>query len=366
MTNRISRSQVLFIGCAFVLDSTLVSKPSLVLRDLKSDFWMAFVVSTVYGLAAVILCSLLASRFPRKDLFEGLVTASPVFGRFVVGGYSLFFLGILLRDVRSSSDFVKVGLLTITPLPIIAVLLGLCSIAIARHGKLVVSRMSQLWQPFLILLVVSLPIMLASVMVFKNLLPVFQHGPRDIIKGSSHLIGYAGEAVGVVMIASYRSWTLRYNIYAFLLGWFLLALLTYTVVLSLGTELPVRTMYPNYMMIRKVRLTDFLDRLDLPMIGVWLPAMIVKTSFGLYIAANGFARIFPKLRLSAIAVVLGVSAVIGAMVLFQNSMQTILFDKFWTPLGIVFQIVLPAALLFVFRKRKKPPADWPAEVESTY
>jgi len=365
MSNRLSRSQVLLIGCAFVLDSTLISKPSLVLRDLQSDFWIGFAISGMYGLAAILLYSVLASRFPRRDLFDGLIAASPRFGRFVVGVYTFFFLAILLRDMRATTDFVKITLLPVTPLPVIAVLLGLCVYAIARHGKLVVGRMSQLWQPMLILLILCLPIFLSSAIVFENLLPLFRHSPRDVWIGSSHLTSYAGEAIGIFMIATYRSWTMRYSIYSFLLGWFLLLLLTMTVVLSMGIELPVRTLYPNYMMIRKVRLTDFLDRLDLPMVGVWLPAMMVKTSFGLYIAANGFARIFPKLRLSTLTAIISAAAVIAPLTLFQNAMQIMTYDRWLSPAATVVQLALPALLLLVFRKRKKPPADWPAEVDST-
>ena len=355
MSPRLSRSQVLMIGCAFVLDGTLVSKPSLVIRDLRSDFWLAYLIALAYGLAAIVAVGLLASRFPRKDLMDGLVSSYPILGRAIVAGYVLFFFGILVRDVRSTTDFVKVSLLTITPLTAVAVCLGLCIIAIARHGKTSVGRMSQLWQPMLVLLVLGIPIFLASTLVLGNLLPAFQHPFPDVFYGASHIVAYAGEATGIAFIATSRTWTFRYGIYSVLLGWTLLTILTVCLVLSLGVEIPARTLYPNYEMIRKIRLTDFLDRLDLPMVGIWLPAMIVKTSFSLYIASNGVARIFPKLRLSAISVVLGVAAVAVAILAFEHALQIFTFDQFWMPLSIVFQLALPVALLCLcmMHQRKK-------------
>ncbi|HZG77042.1 MAG TPA: endospore germination permease [Paenibacillus sp.] len=357
MNTRLNRSQVLMIGCAFVLDSTLISKPSLVIRDLQSDFWQGLLLGLLYGAAATIAFAALASRFPRKDFFEGIVDGSPILGRFVVAGYVLFFLGILVRDIRSTTDFVKVSLLTVTPLSVIAALLGFCLIFVARHGKHSVARMSQLWQPMLVIVLLLLPFFLATSLSGEALLPVLQHRPQDVWLGGSHIFAYTGEVVGIFMIATYRTWSLRYSLYSLLLGWGLLLVLTFSVVMSLGIEIPARTFYPNYEVIRKIRLTDFLDRLDLPIVGIWLPAMIVKTSFSLYIAANGVTRIYSKLRLQGIAMVLGATATAAAVFAFGNSLQIFVFDRYWTPISAFFQLGLPAALLLFVRKRKKPPTE---------
>jgi len=92
---------------------------------------------------------------------------------------------------------------------------------------------------------------------------------------------------------------------------------------------------------------------------------MVKTSFGLYIAANGVARILPKLRLPMLTAIVCVAAAVCALTLFQNAMQLFAYDRWFTPAAMAFQLALPALLIFVFRRRKKPPADWPAEAEST-
>ncbi|TLS48324.1 hypothetical protein FE782_31330 [Paenibacillus antri] len=363
MNNNLSRSQVLMIGCAFVLDSTLISKPSLVIRDLESDFWAGFLPAFGYGLAAVALFAMLASRFPRKDLFDGLIAASPFWGRLVVAICVLFFFGVLVRDTRATTDFVKVSLLTVTPITVIAVCLAFCLVAAARHGKLSVARMSQLWQPMLILLVLLLPVFLSSTLALGNLLPVFQHTPLQVFEGGSHLYSYMGEAVGTFMIAKYRTWTTKFSLFSLALGWFLLLVLTFSVVMTLGVEIPMRTFYPNYEMIRKVRLTDFLDRLDLPMIGIWLPAMVVKASFGLYIVANGIARIVPKWKLGLVATAAMAAALAIALYGFRNALQIFDFDRYWTPVSASFHLGLPALLLMLFRKRKKPPTKSAAEAE---
>lgn len=345
------------IGSAFVLDATLISVPGLVIRRLSSDFWMAFLLGFAYGLASVALMAIVSSRYPRMDFFEGIARRHPLLGKLVVAGYAFFFFGILVRDIRSTIDFIKVALLTLTPLPIIWFCMALCTVAIARHGRLVVGRMSQLWQPLLIILVLFLPLLLSGALTYENLLPAFRHDAVAVLDASLPLYPYMGEAIGVFMIASYRSWTLRYSLLSFLLGWVLITLLTFTVVLSIGTEIPARTIYPNYEMIRKVRLTDFLDRLDLPMVGIWLPAMIVKTSFGLYIASHGLVRIVPKLSLlwSAIGVSLAAGAV--SLLLFQSQVELFAFQQGWIPVSLVFQIAIPAALLLLMRKRRRPKAE---------
>jgi hypothetical protein len=89
----------------------------------------------------------------------------------------------------------------------------------------------------------------------------------------------------------------------------------------------------------------------------------VKTSFGLYIAANGITRIFPKLRLKGIAYIVGFAATGIAIFAFRNSLQIFAFDRLWTPISAFFQLGLPVALLFLVRKRKKPPTTSAAEME---
>ncbi len=355
MSTRLNRSQILMIGSAFVLDSTLISKPGLVIRDLKADFWQGMLTNLGYALIAVVVFALLASRFPRKDFFEGMIDASPLLGRVVAAGYVFFFLGVLVRDIRTTTDFVKVALLTVTPLSVITGMMGFCLVMIARHGKLSVARMSQLWQPMLLIVIIMLPFFLSTTLSGESLLPAFQHSAVEVWRGGSHLFAYTGEAIGIFMIATHRSWSMRYSVLSVLIGWTVLTVLTLSTVLALGVEIPARTFYPNYELIRKIRLTDFLDRLDLPLVGIWLPATIVKASFSLYIAANGISRIFPRLKLRGLVWIVGAVATATTIFAFRNSLQIFAFDVFWTPISAFFQLGLPVALLVLVRKRKKPP-----------
>jgi spore germination protein len=357
LNQQLSRSQVLMIGSAFVLDATLISIPSLVIRDLESDFWMGLLFALLYGLTATGLVAAVSSRFPRKDLFQGLAETYPIIGKIAVLGYACFFLGILIRDIRSASDFVEVSLLSVTPLTVVVIALTLCIIATTRHGKIIVARMSQVWQPLLAILILFIPFALGGALQFTNLAPFFQHPPTEVFMGGSHLFSYTGEGIGIMMIATYRSWSIRYSLYSVLFGWFLLSVLTLSVVLSLGVDIPARTLYPNYEMVRKIRLTDFLDRVDLPMIGIWLPAMMVKTSFSLYIVSNGVSRLFPKLRLSWIVFAVGIGAGAIALFAFDNSIQILELNLIWTPIAVGFQIALPALLLLFLRRRRKAGKD---------
>jgi len=356
---------MLMIGSGYVLDATLITIPSLVIRETKSDFWQPHLVALVYGLIAVALMLAVASRFPRQDFFDGITGRHPTFGRAIVLGYVLFFFAILMRDIRSTVDFVLVALLVTTPIFAVAGTLALCLVAIVRRGRLVVGRMSQVWQPLLLIVIVIIPLGIGLDLNIGHLLPVFQHGPADVLQGSYYLLSYIGEAIGVAMIVTYRSWSFRYGMYSVLLGWAVLTLLSFSVVLALGTEIPARTLYPNYEMVRKVRLTDFLDRFDLPLIGIWLPAMIVKTSFSLFIVSHGVTRLAPKLKFPWVVAFAGVAATVAGMTFIRNTVQLLEFNQFFTVAAIFFQVALPAMLLFLFRKRKKSeahpqPADGPA------
>lgn len=355
MSRTLSRSQVLLIGNAFLLNASIISMPSLVIRDLSGDFWQGFLLALLYGMVSIVLFGALASRFPRKDLFEGIICSYPVLGRIVVLVCVLFFMGVLLRDIRATADFVKVSLLITTPLVVIAACMGFSIFAIVRHGRISVARMIQLLQPLLIVLIILIPFMSGGSFHAANLLPMFRHDAAEVFRGGSHFFSYVGEAIGITMIATHRSWSFRYSIYSVLLGWTILTLLVTFIVLALGTEIPPRAMYPTYEMVRKLRITDFLDRIDLPMVGIWLPAMIVKTSFSLYIVSNGISQILPKFNLPQVSAVVGIGATAGALLLFQNTMQMIFWNPYWTVVAFGVQIVLPLLLLaltFLVRRQR--------------
>lgn len=65
----------------------------------------------------------------------------------------------------------------------------------------------------------------------------------------------------------------------------------------LGYPILARTLYPSDELVRQVRVTDFLDRMDLFYVGIWLPTMMTKIAYSLYLVCHGLNRVAPNLSL---------------------------------------------------------------------
>ncbi|MDV2687735.1 GerAB/ArcD/ProY family transporter, partial [Alkalihalophilus lindianensis] len=60
------------------------------------------------------------------------------------------------------------------------------------------------------------------------------------------------------------------------LGLFLFFLILFLAIVVLGTKIVREATYPSYILVQQINLTDFLDRLDLVIVAVWLPAFFSK------------------------------------------------------------------------------------------
>ncbi|WP_166241416.1 endospore germination permease [Paenibacillus turpanensis] len=350
--SELTRYQSVLIAAGFTLNATLISLPSVLTKYADGNFWFSYLLAYFYGIAVVYFISKTASRFPGKDLFVSLIEWRAWAGKAVVLLYTGFYLFILIRDLRSTVDFIEISLLNHTPLPMIMVLLIATTVIAAAGKPMTFARMNELWQPFLLFIIVLLPVFLLGDIDFKYLFPVFEKGLLPPLQASWYLIPYLGEAIGLAFIANSQSWMPRAAVIGVTIGTGALFILQATVILTLGTELPSRLLYPNYEMIRQISLTDFLDRFDLPIVGIWLPAMMVKISFSLYIVSHGLGRIFSPKREKLMVFVLGLISGILALYLFRDALQVFALNYVWVPFAVVLQLGLPLLMFMFVRPRK--------------
>lgn len=349
---KISSRQLSLIGCTLVMDATIISVPAQITAVAKVDFWLAYLLGAAFMTVPLWMLSKISARFPDKDLYDIAVQRYPVAGRIVSLLYISFFLFILARDLRSIVDFVNVALLPMTPISVTAALVTITLIFIARGGIEMVARLNSLWQPILIIVAFMLPFILFRELQVRHVLPSLEYGAIPALKGGWYAVSYIGEIVLLPFIFEGRTFHFRTGLSGMLLGVLLVEISHWTLVLTLGVLIPIRTLYPMYELVRQIRLTDFLDRFDLPIVGIWLPAMIVRTSFCLFAVCHGINRIFPSISGKELSTPFGVLGFVCCFWLFRNTMNVFLFNGVWTAIALVFEWLIPLAL-FVFLRPKR-------------
>lgn len=354
MVARISDWQIIMIGAAFILDATLVSVPGQVIRAAQIDSWLSYCIVFVVLLFPLYLLAMVSKRYPEQDLFQILIGQYAFFGRVLAFGYILFFFYIFIRDLRMIVDFVSLALLNETPLVMIALPVLLSIILIVKGGVETMGRLTEIWLPLLVIVIIGMFFVMATEFEYRYLKPMFEYGISPSMHGSWYLVSYVGEVIALPFLFINRTFRFKHGLYALSIGVGSLLLLNFYIVLTLGIHIPQMALYPTYEMVRQLRITDFLDRFDLPIVGIWLPTMIVKNAFSLYFVTLGLNRIVPGLSFRLSATSFGIFGLVCSFWFFENAISQVDFNRHWSVLGVMFQLIIPILIFCLLYLKRRP------------
>ncbi len=350
---RISDRQLILIGAMFITVATLVNTFAQTIKVARQHAYLSYIIAAAVIAVSLWFLSKVMKRFPNQDLFQAMVGRFPIIGRMIAALYILFFFFILSRDIRMMVDFTNVVLLPATPLLVIAALIVVTVIIATRGGVEILARMTEIYAPLLIFLIFSLPFILFKEFDRTLLMPWLEFDIPGIGQGSWIALSYLGEIVALPFIFADRTFRFRYGAYGLMLGAFLIVLLCIEIIMILGTELAPRLMYPTYETVRQIRVTDFLDRFDLPIAGIWIPSMIIKIAYSLYIVCHGINRVIPDVSTKVLVIPFGVLSLVCTFWFFRNANQLINFNERWPVVSLIFQLLLPVLLFFILRPKHR-------------
>ncbi|PZE21381.1 GerAB/ArcD/ProY family transporter [Paenibacillus xerothermodurans] len=349
----ISARQLVLIGTIFTLSSTLISVQSQMIPHAKQHIWLSHLLGMVVIAISMWLLARTLSRFPDHDLFQALLARFPSLGKVAIALYVLFFFFILTRDIRMLIDFVNVALLPTTPMLALAILTMFTVCVSARGGIEVMGRVTELYGPLLIAMLFFLPLLLFREFDTANIMPFWRLDVPGVSRGAWYILPYLGEAIVMPMIFMGRTFRFRHGLIALGLGTFVLIALAMQAMLALGQPIMERMLYPNYELVRQLRITDFLDRFDLPMVGVWLPTMLAKITINLYVVCYGLRRMIPGLWGAAMVNPVGFLAMVCSIWFFEDAIQLYELNRVWPTLALCFELLLPILFYLILRPKKQ-------------
>lgn len=361
----ISRRQLMLTGTSFVLNATLLGPLVQVIQKGGTDAWMSVLVAALAAFLPVWMLAATAKRFPDRDLFQALADRHPVAGRIIGFLYIGYFFFLLCRDYRMMVLFINITLLESTPLLVVALLILLCAVYMARGGLEVTARVTELWMFTFAVSIFLLPLLLASEMKIHHVFPMLYDGFAPVLHGAWYLFPFVGEIIALPFLAGFPTFGLKSGAKGFWLGIACIFILLACSLLVLGASVASRFNFPAYELVRLIQLTDFLDRLELPLVAIWMPTMIAKLAFGMLIAGRGLSRMFPALSERELILPFGTLAVVCSFALFRDLTEMLLVNRLLPFVALVFQIGLPLVLLLALRpgRRQTGRAPQPARTK---
>lgn len=199
-------------------------------------------------------------------------------------------------------------------------------------------------------LVLFLPFTLGTQIELQNLTPLLEDG-LTYVQSGFYSFGTTGELIILPLLFSSQSMPLKHSIWALLVGTFLLAVMLFSSISVFGANLAATFFDPAYMIIRQIRITDFLDRSDLFIAALWIPVIMVKIAGSLYIMVFGFSLLNSNFKSKAMFMPIGMFSLVCSFWFFQNTNQLIDFNRVKPLLNVVIAAAAPLCIYVILRRK---------------
>ncbi|WP_231687967.1 endospore germination permease [Bacillus sp. FJAT-27251] len=352
MPVKIAPYQLSFLVANFIFTGTLISLPQSLAELANQNSWMAplpgFIFMAVF-ISLIIGGTEQLAKFSKKFLAG---KRSIIEKAFLIA-FGVLFAFTFIRDVRGLVDFVATVLLPTTPIDVLSILATLIIIYVAGSGLEVITRVTAIHFTLLAAIVIFLPFMLLNEINLANFQPVFTSTfMMGLSKSSFVLFSWIGEGVFILLLlgnVNNVKKARRAALKGFAVGMGLLSILLALMISVLGVDIVAASTYPAHQMVQQINLTDFLDRLDLIIVTVWIPTFMSKIALDLYMV-NRCLTGGRDQDINVIIIPLGLTLGLLSILMFHNNMEHFHFSFYtWAGLGLGIQLLI--GFLFLLRRK---------------
>lgn len=357
--NQISPSQLSFMIANFILTGTLVTLAQVMTQVSQQYTWLVPVLVYMLMLGLILLLFRKSNHSSPSNNLKGISFTSKILNISI----GLLLVGIYIRDLRAFIDYLRSYILPETPIEILSILVTLTLLYIAAAGLQAIARVTVIQFITLTAMILSLPILLLNEIEFPNLVPILTPGTFSNLSKSTFLMfPWIGEIFIFFLVLENITYKKHIKI-AFIKGVshgsLLLFVLIFLNISVLGAGIVENITYPNILTIQQINVTDFLDRLDLAIVIVWMPCMLSKMALSLYCIqriTNNLKLFQTNLHLTPVGLLLGILVV----VLFENNIAHLRYAYLsWTTIGFALEMMIFFFFLLqqTNRKRKKKATE---------
>ncbi|WP_336779291.1 endospore germination permease [Paenibacillus illinoisensis] len=365
---QISNRQLFWLIMSIEIGMNLLLSINFAIQSSKQDVWMSMILAGLVSLFIGWICIKVSLLYPDQTLMEFTTT---ILGKGLGKVVGLFYLAqwywVVAVMLREEYTFVRLSLLPKTPdYLIVLTMLAVVVYAVYKGGIETIGRLSELWGPILLLILVFTIILTSHNLRIHALLPIYSDsGMLPIMRGALTPTSLLGEVSLVMMLISFTSFSNKTDkqrqlsksiLSAVFLSTTFLILGAVWVIMTFGAELAARIHYPFFEMVKLVYLMEFIQSLEIIMVSIWVISVFIKQSVYLFIASYGSAQWIGrtpgwKKWLWAAAFIIGALAM--TIVRLDPSSKTLLeviWIRFVLPINF---LIFPSILYIVGRLRKR-------------
>lgn len=345
MNDRISHRQAVMVLLGFIFGSSVVMGVSF---NAGRDDWVSSLLAIVMMLPLALLYGRLLNLFPGENFFSVCeLVYGKGWGKIPIALFSFYALHLGAMVMCNFSQFVGIVSMPETPQLALLTLMAVIVILLSRGGVRTLARWS-VCSVAVVLLILLLTLLLALSRVdIDHYLPLFTTSPLQVLRGSWDLVMFP-LAETVLCLALFGSLKGKASTRVFLIGYILGGIMLTFIVLRnlglLGLPLLDASLFPSYSAARVVSIGTFLSRIESSISINFILAGITKITVCLLVASRGASHLAGVKGNTTLTVPTGLLMLGISTILYENSAQMFDFLQYYHPVGIFFEILLPAFL----------------------
>ncbi|WP_071396861.1 GerAB/ArcD/ProY family transporter [Bacillus tuaregi] len=348
---KISVSQFTLLVLMYTIGSSILVMPSSLAFISRSSSWISSLLVLLIGLIFIFMYVKISAAYPNMTFVE---INKAVFGKWLGTSFSILFLvAVFIMEIgvlRDIGDFFITQVMVETPIHSILILFLLAAIYVIRKGIEVLSRSCEIFFPWTATLLLILLLFLLPEMEMQNLQPNTAKGWDPIIGAVIlHISNPYSQSIVFLMILPSVNNVVKARKGFFvgvILGGLVITTITAMSIAVLGDDFTARNMYPSYVLGKKIRIGNFVERIEVFVAISWVFSIFFKFTVNYFVLVLGLSQILKLNDYKPLVYPLGFFLIVYSMVSFPN---TIYIKKFafetWTPYSFTFFIILP---LFVY------------------
>ncbi|WP_284036889.1 endospore germination permease [Neobacillus sp. 114] len=359
---KISARQFAILVILFSVGTTILVIPGSLANVVKQDAWITAIIGTVISCLIVALFVMIGRIFPAMTLAEIIETLLGKWAGKIISLSFFFFAYIAASELLYySGTFLTTQIMPNTPIEAIHIVLACILLMGIRLGLETLARSAELFFPvfiFLFVLLVGSILITPDLWKLQNLEPILISGIKPMIRAVFiYLSVFSFPLIVLLMIFPIsvkqpRAAEKLFFMAIGIAGVCLIILITLTI-LVLGPEASARQMYPSYNLARRIKIGDFLQRIEAVLAIMWFITLFFKMSLYFYAAIISLVQSLNIKDYRPFTFPLGMIMVMISLFSHPNVSHSAKFDyEIWTVYSLIYGLALPLLLLIIHGLRK--------------
>jgi spore germination protein (amino acid permease) len=340
----IGNYQVVLLTFTVLTTAALLKFPSTLVDVSGQDAWFSYFSGLLFAILIVFLLYKLKQREPDKNIFQiANVMAGKGIGGLLNGLLIIYLMHILIRDLRMFAHYMNTAVLQRTPLEFILMITVVILVYFGRGSVEELARANDVIAPLYLLVIISLPFLLLNEIDPRFIQPVLGFGVLRPFQAGLLQTGWFADIIVIgaflnnVKSARGLYISLKFGI---VLSAIVLTLVMVINTMVLGVHTQAEMMYPNYTMIEMIHITDFLDRLELFLVMIWMPALFMKLGLVFLAVLVGLASYADEVSINEFSLITGWLILFLTLVSVNTSTEVIDFANYGSMIMAVFSLTI--------------------------